>query len=97
MKKIEQVARALALADGCPDPDAVCFQQPIQYANYMGRLIVVPDHIGPAWSWYIDRAKVAIEALREPSFEMLDLHPPFVNKQEFLASYRAMMDAALKE
>lgn len=44
----------------------------------------------------LDNSRAVIAAIREPSEEMLDLHPPFVSKQEFLASYKAMIDAALK-
>lgn len=40
-------------------------------------------------------ARVAVASLLAPTDEMMDLHPPFVQKSEFLASYRAMIDAAL--
>lgn len=52
----------------------------------------LPNFLGGLRKAYLNSAIAAIEAMRDPTDEML-----VVNKKEFMDSYRAMIDAALKE
>lgn len=83
IEMIERVARAICAAAGVgPDDPA---------KNWRGTELEIP-----AWKQWENEARAAIAAMRDITPEMEDLYPPFVQKEEFMGSYRAMIDAALK-
>lgn len=71
---------------------------------------MLPNAVGFSWPNYVDDAKVAIEAMREPTPEMVEAgqkennllkepDPPnafeFLSADEMTAAWTAMIDAAL--
>ena len=100
---IERVARALCEADGC-SPDAVL--------GIVPEIVSVPpaDIAMPAWRTYVDKARAAIVAMREPTDDMLEAGafyflsdrepgPVPLEAERSLArsTLRAMLEVALKD
>lgn len=84
---IEKVARALAIADD-KDPDAPA------WVRYPG-----PETFGICWrDQYEDKAKAAIEAMREPTDEMVAAAATSPTLQlAAMAIWQAMIDSILSE
>jgi hypothetical protein len=99
---IERVARALCTADGC-SPDAIVGIVPEVLS------VPPPDIAMPAWRNYVDKARAAIVAMREPTDDMLEAGAfyftsngdagPTLDSERNLArsTYRAMLETALKD
>ena len=99
---IERVARALCTADGC-SPDAIVGIVPEVLS------VPPPDIAMPAWRNYVDKARAAIVAMREPTDDMLEAGAfyflsdrdagPTLDPERNLArsTYRAMLETALKD
>jgi hypothetical protein len=99
---IERVARALCTADGC-SPDAILGIVP------SGGSVPSAGIARPVWRSYIDKARAAIVAMREPTNDMLnagafyflsDREPgPTLEAERSLArsTFRAMLEIVLKD
>jgi hypothetical protein len=64
--RVEAIARALAKADGIEDPDQVVLGFPGSAPCTIGvglKLRVIDAPIYPAWVWYAEEAKAAIEVV----------------------------------
>jgi hypothetical protein len=98
---IERVARALCTADSC-SPDAIL--------GIVPEVLIVPrpDIAMPAWHSYVDKARAAIVAMREPTDDMLeagafyftsdwDAGPTLDVERNPRSTYRAMLETALKD
>jgi hypothetical protein len=99
---LERVARALCQADGCSS-DAVL--------GIVPDIGSVPpaDIVAPAWRRYVDKARSAIVAMREPTNDMLEAGAfyfivdgeagPTLEAEISLArsTFRAMLEVALKD
>ena len=98
---IERVARALCTADGC-SPDAILGIVPAVGS------VPSADIATPAWRSYVDKARAAIVAMREPTNDMLDAGAfyfsdrdpgPTLETERSLArsTFRSMLEVALQD
>jgi hypothetical protein len=90
---IERVARAICKQDGCNPDDEGTTLTLAQYGNI--KILPSGGYCAPAWEFYVAKAIAAIEAMREPTEEMLEAGPlePYMDKD----IWGKMIDAALKE
>ena len=77
---VERVARAICLADG-EDPDERCEDWMQEFSG---------------WRGYVESARAAIAAMREPTEAMLEAGRSTPPRTRCLEVYRAMIDEALK-
>lgn len=98
MNMIEKVARALCKQAGV-DPDiklGIGMPQLVSPINGSGFVIPPEELQFVAWTYFISAAHSAIEAMREPTKEMLNSNDP-VAVVELVKIYQSMIDVALKE
>lgn len=85
MTMIERVAKAIY--------DAEAERSPISAASFDEMQVLSPDK----YSYWCGVAKIAIEAMREPTEAMVKVVPYDMYDPDFEENWRIMIDAALDE